>query len=83
MVGFDLLTTEQQISVLNLQSNFIPLSPRANASKGSKSYSQWQRHDTLGINVDTNFRRRMMREETRSRSELQNLIDSLVAENTI
>ncbi len=83
MVGFDLLTTEQQISVLNLQSNFIALSPRANASKGSKSYSQWQRNNALGLNVDTRFRRTMMRRETRARAELQNLIDSLVAENTL
>ena len=41
MDGFEMLTREQQIEVLNNPKNFIGLSESANKSKGPKSYSDW------------------------------------------
>ncbi|WP_199884109.1 hypothetical protein [Anaerosinus massiliensis] len=41
MEGFDKLTYEQQLKVLNNSENFTGLSKTANTSKGSKSYEEW------------------------------------------
>ncbi|MBL7701139.1 MAG: DUF4157 domain-containing protein [Ferruginibacter sp.] len=81
MTNFDLLTVEQQIAVLNLQSNFVALSQRANGSKGSRSYSQWTRHADLGIDVDASFRRQMMRREVEARQAVEAKIAEYLAMN--
>ncbi|PIF34334.1 uncharacterized protein DUF4157 [Flavobacterium sp. 9] len=82
MSDFNFLTTEQKIAVLNLIDNFAALSPRANSSKGSKSYSQWTRHAELNIPVDTGFRRTMMRRETQARAALVAKINEFLRLNT-
>jgi hypothetical protein len=82
MTNFNLLTEEQQIAVLNLQINFAALSPRANSSKGSKTYANWTRHENLGINVDPGFRREMVRKENEARQQLQAQIDEFVVANS-
>jgi hypothetical protein len=82
MTNFNLLTEEQQIAVLNLQINFAALSPRANSSKGSKTYANWTRHENLGINVDPGFRREMVRKENEARQQLQAQIDEFVVTNS-
>ena len=82
MANFNLLTEEQQIAVLNLQSNFAALSPRANSSKGSRSYTNWTRHSTLSLDVDSAFRREMIRKETVARQQLEAKIAEFVTTNT-
>ena len=41
MEGFDKLTFEQQLEILNNPENFVGLSEAANTSKGNKSYAEW------------------------------------------
>jgi hypothetical protein len=82
MSDFNFLTTEQKIAVLNLMENFVALSPRANSSKGSKSYAQWTRHAELNIPVDSSFRRMMMRRETQARAALVAKINEFLRLNT-
>ncbi|MBI3511839.1 MAG: hypothetical protein HY064_14355 [Bacteroidetes bacterium] len=44
MEGFELLTEEQQLQILNYEPNFIGLSKSANASKGSQTFLEWMQH---------------------------------------
>lgn len=82
MAGFNLLTPEQQLAIVNHRENFVALSPRANRSKGSKTFAQWGRHETLGIEVDRHFRRRMITKENQLRNIIQAAIDAYIEENT-
>lgn len=81
MEGFERLTTEQKLSILNDERNFVGLSESANTSKGPKSFAEWTEHKASGTPVDPEFRARMMREEARLRRILQERIDELVALN--
>lgn len=83
LVGFDLLTAEQQITVLNLLDNFVALSPRANKSKGTKSFVNWTRHEKLNILVDTNFRARMIKREAEAMKALTDKIQKFIDLNTL
>ncbi|WP_246438633.1 hypothetical protein [Listeria portnoyi] len=77
MEGFDKLTKEQQISVLNYEENFIGLSETANKSKGPKSYSDWTIYKKEGVEVNPEFRSEMMLKESELEKKLQRLIDEL------
>lgn len=46
--GFDKLTFDQQVEVVNLEENFMGLGKRTNASKGAKKVSEWNGHSKLG-----------------------------------
>lgn len=81
MEGFETLTKEQQISVLNYEENFTGLSETANKSKGSKSYSDWTMYKKEGIEVSPEFRSRMMLKERELEVKIQNLIDELNRNN--
>lgn len=70
MSGFWDLAQGQQLEVLNWSNNFVALSPAANASKGAKSFRQWTRHASLGLNVDPGFRSQMMSRESSLESAL-------------
>ena len=48
MPGFAQLSKEQQIEILNLKDNFIGLGKPTNASKGTKSWTEWVDHSKLG-----------------------------------
>jgi hypothetical protein len=63
--GFAELTEGNQVEVLNLLENFVPMSKRANASKQAKSFLEWEFHKKLGIKIDEAFRQRMIAEERR------------------
>jgi len=77
MEGFETLTREQQLSVLNNPDNFTGLSESANTSKGSKTYQEWTRHKSKGIDVDPAFRNEMMQREIQVERQLQQQIDNL------
>ena len=77
MEGFDTLTKEQQIEVLNYKDNFIGLSEAANKSKGSKSYSEWTTYKKENIEVDSNFRTKMIEKEKQLEIDIQNQIDEI------
>lgn len=80
MDGFEKLTYEQQLEVLNNPINFIGLSKAANASKQDKSYEEWT-HYKKGTNeeieVNKAFREEMIEKEKVIAAELQKQIDEL------
>jgi hypothetical protein len=82
MEGFDKLTFDQQLSVLNNPDNFIGLSRSANASKGSKTFSEWTIHKKSGTPVNPAFRERMIQVEKNLEIQLQREIDDLVKANS-
>jgi len=82
MEGFDKLTKEQQLSVLNNPENFIPLSRSANASKGNKSFAEWTEHKKSGTAVDPDFREKMIPIENQLLVDLQQQIDDYVIINS-
>jgi hypothetical protein len=80
MDGFAYLDREQQIEVLNIAENFVPLSPAANQSKGSKSFIEWLEHSTSGTVVDLKFRDDMIALEQEVEMIIRDRIDTLVRE---
>ncbi|WP_286467969.1 hypothetical protein [Myroides sp. DF42-4-2] len=78
MEGFEKLTKEQQLEVLNNRDNFMGLSPSANTSKGSKTYEEWTEHKGKGIPVDPKFREEMMKREKELEVQLQKQIDEFL-----
>jgi hypothetical protein len=82
MDGFERLTTQQKLDILNDPRNFVGLSESANTSKGPKSFEEWTEHKASGTPVDPAFRAEMMKQEAELRILLQEEIDKLVAHNT-
>ncbi|TQV71511.1 hypothetical protein FLL45_20380 [Aliikangiella marina] len=80
MPGFERLTREQQLAVLNHQENFMALSKSANASKGDSSFEEWTVHKSSGSRVNEEFRQRMITRERELRVILQDLINEKLAE---
>ncbi|WP_252235316.1 hypothetical protein [Clostridium sp. CH2] len=78
MEGFEKLSYEQQLSILNYEENFIGLSKIANTSKGSKSYEEWILYKKGNIEVDPEFRQRMIRIERELEGRIQRLIDDFL-----
>ena len=78
MEGFEKLSYEQQLSILNYEENFIGLSKIANTSKGSKSYEEWILYKKGDIEVDSEFRKRMIRIERELEGRIQRLIDDFL-----
>lgn len=78
MEGFDRLTRAQQLALLNNERNFLGLREAANKSKGSKSFADWTRHKSRGIDVAPAFRQQMMMEEARIQRLLQQQIDDFL-----
>ena len=80
MDGFGKLTKSQQLEVLNNPDNFIGLSKSANTSKQSKSFEEWT-HYKKGkkgeIEVDPEFRQKMIIIERELERKLQKQIDDL------
>ncbi|MBC2172845.1 pre-toxin TG domain-containing protein [Listeria booriae] len=74
MDGFNKLTLEQQIEVLNLEDNFVGLGKRTNASKGSHDWSGWKGHSELG-DVPTEVREEMLKLEEGAIDALKKAIE--------
>ncbi|WP_460288708.1 hypothetical protein [Clostridium sp. CTA-7] len=81
MDGFEKLTKEQQLQVLNNPENFTGLSEAANKSKGAKSYSEWTVYKKENIEVDLNFRQKMILKENELKINLQCQIDDFIKLN--
>ncbi|EGQ21510.1 hypothetical protein HMPREF9387_0911, partial [Streptococcus sanguinis SK340] len=81
MEGFDKLTREQQLEILNYEDNFVGLSKSANASKGSKTYEEWTTYVKEGIPINPEFREKMIAREKELEGIIQNMIDSYVKGN--
>ena len=78
MEGFDKLSSEQQLSVLNFEENFIGLSKSANTSKGAKSYSDWTMYKKTNTPINPIFREEMIRKEAILEGKLQSMIDNFI-----
>ena len=63
MPGFAMLNDAAQRDVLNLEDNFMALSPAANASKGGKSIEEWTHSEKVGLPVDPTFRAQLLTRE--------------------
>lgn len=74
MKGFEKLTFEQQVEVLNFKGNFHGLSETANTSRGAKTYAEWARYKKGGIDDDPGFRSSMMERAAKLEIELQEKI---------
>ncbi|RRJ67349.1 hypothetical protein EHV15_01920 [Paenibacillus oralis] len=81
MEGFEKLTKEQQLEVLNNPDNFIGLSESANKSKGSKSFLEWTKYKKENIDVDPKFREKIIKKEQELERKLQKQIDDFVERN--
>ncbi|WP_260445284.1 pre-toxin TG domain-containing protein [Listeria booriae] len=78
MEGFEQLTKEEQLSILNYEENFTGLSRSANASKGSKSFEEWTIYKKEGIPIDPVFREKMIGLEKDLGIKLQQMIDDIL-----
>lgn len=78
MDGFNKLSFNNQLEVLNHKPNFAPLSETANTSRGAKSYEQWTRYKKGNIDVDPTFRSSMMERAAKLEIELQDKIHGLL-----
>ena len=78
MEGFDQLTYDQQVQVLNCRDNFIGLTKSANASKGSKTYEEWVLYRKENIPINPEFRAKMMAIEKEVEQILQKMIDDFL-----
>ncbi|KMT63012.1 hypothetical protein [Paenilisteria newyorkensis] len=78
MEGFEKLTKEEQLKILNYEENFTGLSRSANASKGSKSFEEWTIYKKEGIPIDPAFREKMIVIEKDLGIQLQSMIDDIL-----
>jgi len=78
MDGFNKLSFDKQLEVLNYKPNFSPLSETANTSRGAKTFEQWTRYKKGGIDVDSEFRSSMIERSGKLETELQDKIYSLL-----
>ncbi|MBF2598208.1 hypothetical protein [Listeria welshimeri] len=74
MDGFNRLTKEQQIEILNLRENFVGLGKSTNASKGVHSWADWVGHSVLG-EVPEKVRMQMLELEGKAREALKVAIE--------
>ncbi len=72
--GFNQLTKEAQIEVLNLEENFVGLGKSTNASKGAHNWSEWRGHSKLG-DVPEEVRQQMLKLEAQAREALKKAIE--------
>ena len=80
MPGFANLNGDRQIQVLNMDENFVAMSSTANQSRGAKSFSEWVRHEELGIDVDKAFREKMITRENELKKAIMERIAQLLSD---
>lgn len=78
MDGFDKLTPQQKLDLLNDPANFMGLSKNANASKGALSWQDWPQHKSKGWPVDRQLRITMIRKEQEMYLRMQAKIDAML-----
>ncbi|MBO1004902.1 hypothetical protein IPU62_19660 [Pseudogracilibacillus auburnensis] len=81
MEGFETLTYNQQKEIANYVENFIGLSEAANTSKGPKSYADWYIYKKENIQVNPEFRGKMILKEKELEVEIQKIIDEFNRKN--
>lgn len=79
MENFDKLSFADQVDVLNYEENFTGLSKPANASKGAKSYAEWEVYKKENIPISKEYRDRMSIKEANLEIKLQTMIDDLAS----
>jgi len=80
MPGFNRLTADQQVRILNEPANFWALDSRVNASKGNRSLRVWRGHPdaaTFPPIQDADYQRLVEREDS-ARDHLRHQIDLLL-----
>lgn len=82
MPGFDKLTRQQQLEVVNLRENFVGLGKATNASKQDKTWAEWVGHSKLGP-VPPEVRAWMLELEGRARGALRTAIDERLKQNEV
>lgn len=80
--GFAQLSQKDQLAVSNYEPNFMGLSRATNASKGDRSWSEWQGHRDYGP-PPAKFREEMIRRENKLNGEIQAEIDRRRARPTL
>jgi chemotaxis protein histidine kinase CheA len=75
MEGFNQLSWDDQLAVLNNPENFMGLGKSTNSSKGAKSWLEWEGHPKKGP-VPEDFRREMIEKEAELEVMLQDQIKS-------
>jgi hypothetical protein len=73
MPGFNRLTFEGQVEVINLRENIMGLGKSSNASKGARSWVEWKGHSRLGP-VPAAVREQMLEAEAAARAALERAI---------
>jgi hypothetical protein len=73
MDGFNRLTPDQQIEVLNNPDNFMALDGRVNSSKGDRSFSDWSGHPEFG-EIPPKQREALLEREAKARVEIKKAI---------
>ncbi|MTJ10906.1 MULTISPECIES: hypothetical protein [unclassified Anabaena] len=79
---FSRLSSENLLKVLNNPDNFMGLGKSSNASKQDKSWAEWEGHSALGA-VPPEFKAKIINEEQRIKSLLENQIQTLVKEQQL
>jgi hypothetical protein len=79
MKDFNRLTFEQQVEVLNNPDNLIAMNESANASKGSRSWSEWD--GWKEFTNDIRVKNKMLNKEVNARNLLQDHIQRLLVKN--
>lgn len=80
MPGFAALDVKRQIEILNLESNFVALSPMANRSKGALSFSEWKGHKGMDVQADPKWLDEMIQREREQILIIERKINELLRE---
>lgn len=75
MDGFQQLSKDEQLYLLNHPDNFMGLSKAANASKGALDWEDFTSHKSTGAPVDPKLQKTMIRESNELRVRFQGMID--------
>jgi hypothetical protein len=78
MEGFNRLSWDNQMKVLNYEENFIAVGLRINAARRNTSWAEWRGHPDFG-SVPEAFKSKMIQRETELIPVLQQLIQTLLA----
>ncbi len=73
MPGFNKLTYEQQLEVVNLKENIMGIDPRVNSAKQDTPWSQFRGHSELG-SIDPKIRVQLIQAEKDARAALEKAI---------
>jgi hypothetical protein len=72
MDGFARLTTDNQLEILNLEDNLVPMDSSTNASRGNKPWSRFR--EVNGVAIDAGVRTTMATKEAQLRTVIEQKI---------